>query len=307
MYFKEYLKQCRKKAALTQEQLVHELYIHDIDIFSALETTTLSKWERGVVTPHVAKQVSMIRFFQKLTKCALPCFEEQPVYDIEASICREGIHNLLGKSKKLILDFPSAVIGVNDLVVYPLRHSPDIDKYLSINIDLDRDFNRNITGLEISHFKAWALNPANQFYICEYNEQFFGLLFTLKLTPEAFEKIIHFELSESALTENDFASFDEPGCSYIISFFAMNEKAASILFIRYYAHLIANQNSIGKVGVMTMMDDGRKLISNMNLVLEQETILNDGAVLESYQSDLYDFLAHERAMKILFKKEGVVC
>ena len=95
--------------------------------------------------------------------------------------------NLLGKSKKLILDFPSSVIGIDNLIVHQLRHTVHLDEYLSINVDLDKDFNFDKTCLTLEQFKMWAENPVNSFYVCEYKSQFFGLLFTLRLKPEIFE------------------------------------------------------------------------------------------------------------------------
>jgi len=241
VHFNEYLKVCREENNLTQEQLTHALYGYNIEYFKGLDTSTLGKWERGVTKPKVSKQVSIIKYFQEMTGMALPCWDHYSVDEAEEMICKVGMKNLLGKSKELVLNFPSAMIGADDLNVYQLRNSEMIDKIIDINVDLDKDFNQDYTGLQSVQFKEWALNPCHSFYVCEYKDQFFGLLFVLRLKPESFERIMNFEIDERDLTADDFASFDELGCSYMLSFFAMNEKAASMLFIRYYAHLIANQ------------------------------------------------------------------
>ena len=303
MQFSQYLRTCREHSRLTQEQLVHALYVHDIESFEALDTSILSKWERGVTQPKVAKQVSIVKYFQRQTNKALPCFEGYNIQEAEALICESGMRNILGKSKQLILDFPSAVIGVNDLMVYHVRNSEHVDRYLSINVDLDQDFNHNYSRLTVRQFKTWAVNPANSFYVCEYKGQFFGLLFALRVKPEIFEKLMNFQMEEGELKDNDFASFDETGSNYIISFFAMNEKAATLLFIRYYAHLIANQNKIAEVGTATMMEDGRKLIHKMHFEPYSQKVLSQEWTIRSFRASLSSFLAQESVLKMLLSRQ----
>jgi len=304
LQFSQYLRTCRDHSRLTQEQLVHALYVHDIENFEALDTSILSKWERDVTQPKVAKQVSIVKYFQKQTDKALPCFEGYSIQEAESLICESGMKNILGKSKQLILDFPSAVIGVNDLLVYHVRNSEHVDRYLSINVDLDQDFNHNYSHLTVKQFKTWAVNPANSFYVCEYKGQFFGLLFTLRVKPEIFEKLMQYQIEEEDLKENDFASFDEIGSNYIISFFAMNEKAATLLFIRYYAHLIANQDVIAEVGTSTMMEDGQKLIKKMHFEPCSQKVLSKEWTLQSFRASLSSFLAQESVLKMLLSRQN---
>ena len=303
MHFNEYLRSCREHANLTQEQLVQELYNYDIENFTGLETSTLSKWERNIIHPQISRQVRIIKYFQTRTNSALPCWEEYSETNAEEMICKAGMRNLLGKSKELVLNFPQKMIGAGDLKLFQLRNSEKIDKIIDITIDLDKGFNHKFSELLPEHFKEWALHPSNSFYVCEYKEQFFGLLFALRLKPEAFRKIIDLEIREKDLKLEDFASFDEMGSTYIISFFAMNEKAATMLFIRYYAHLIANQRTIEEVGVATMMDDARKLLANMHLKEHHSMQLSNGLILQTYKESLSNFLASEYTVRMILSKQ----
>lgn len=303
MQFGHYLKTCREHLSLTQEQLVQALYLYDADHFQTLDGSTLSKWERGNVQPQTVKQVSIVKFFQQSTHKALPCFDAYSVEKVEEIICEVGMQNLLGKSKELILKFPSATIGTDDLHVYQLRNSEMIDEVIDINMQFDKDFNHDFTQLQTEQFKTWALHPSNSFYVCKYHEQFFGLLFTLRLKPEVFEKIMNLEIDERELTIDDFASFSEMGSNYMLSFFAMNEKAASVLFVRYYAHIIANQKVILDVGVATLMEDAKKLIGEMNLRHYGSKTVIKGLELQTYRETLPNFLACEKVMKMIFSKQ----
>ena len=303
MQFNEYLRSCRENNHLTQEQLVHDLYSYDIENFEGLDTSTLSKWERSITKPKLSRQLNILKYFQEKTGVALPCWDNYTADETEELICKVGMQNLLGKSKELVLNFPSAMIGADDLNVYQLRNSDMIDEVIAINMDLDKDFNHDSSQLQSDQFKEWALHPSNSFYVCKYQDQFFGLLFTLRLKPEVFKKIMNFEIDEKELTVDDFASFDEMGTSYMISFFAMNEKAASMLFIRYYAHLIANQKNIAEVGLATMMEDAKKLIGNMNLNHYSSRELDNGLKLQTYSETLSNFLACEKVVKMILSKQ----
>jgi hypothetical protein len=195
------------------------------------------------------------------------------------------------------------MIGSDELIVFQLRNSETIDKIIDINVDLDRGFKHKFTELLPEQFKEWALHPSNSFYVCEYKKYFFGLLFTLRLKPEVFEKIMNLEIREKDLTIDDFASYNETGCNYIISFFAMNEKAATMLFIRYYAHLIANQNVIREVGVAVIMEDALKLLQNMNLKHHADLILDEERTIQTFRETLPNFLASEYVIKMILDKQ----
>ena len=303
MQFSEYLKSCRMNCGLTQEELTEVLYLYDDKNFDGIGVTTISKWERGITEPKLPRQLSILKYFQKQTNLALPCFDSYSAQETAKMICETGMANLLGKSKALVLNFPSAMIGADDLNVYQLRNSEMIDKVIDINIDLDKDFNHDTTQFNPEQFKEWALHPSSPFYTCEYKAQFFGLLFSLRLKPEVFERIMNVEIEERDLTVDDFASFEEMGCEHMISFFAMNEKAAAMLFIRYYAHIIANQKVIVEVGLATMMEDAKKLISNMKLHHHGSKSIGEGLELQTYRETLPVFLACERVVKMVLTKQ----
>ncbi len=300
MYFSNYLKSCRERNGLTQEQLVHALYSFDTKYFQGLDTSTFSKWERGITKPSTAKQTSVLRYFQQHTGKALPCWEHLTADEAEAQICETGMKNMLGsKSKELVMRFPEKMTAAGDLVVKQLRNTEILDEVAQFNVDLDQGFNQRFTGLDNEDFKAWALHPSNTFFVSTYKGHFFGLLFALRLKPEIFEKVMSLEIKEKDISFDDFATFDEPGCSYIISFFALNEKSASLLFIRYFAHLIANQDVTIEVGFATMIEDAIKLTRNMSFKHYKSIIIEEERELQTYRQTLPEFLASEYMVRML--------
>lgn len=304
MQFNEYLKLCREKNNLTQEQLVHALYSYDIEHFESLDTGTLGKWERSITQPKASKQVSIIKYFQNQTGAALPCWDSYSIEETEDLICKAGMRNLIGKRKKLILDFPSEMMGIDDFKIYPVRNFERMDVLMGINMDLHKSANKEYAQINIEQFKEWALHPSNLFLACEYKDGFLGLFFTIRLKPDIFDKLLNFEIKKNDITVDDFASFGEMGCNYMLSFYALNHKVATMLFIRYYAHLIANQKSIAEIGVVTTLDEVKKVVNNMNLHYHSTKTIDDNVKIKSYRQTLSNVLASENVVKILLSKQA---
>jgi len=303
LQFNEYLKQCREENHLTQEQLVSELYTHDIEQFGGLDARALSKWEKSVIKPKVAKQVSIIKYFQKRTGVPLPCWSHYSVDEAEELICKAGMRNIIGKNKSFVCNFPSELMNVDDMKVYPVRNFQRMDALIESNMHIHQNFNHKFTQISREQFREWALHPSNLFLACEYKDSFLGFFFTARVRPEIFDKILNFKMKKSEITTSDFASFDEIGSHLLLSFYAMNMKAATMLTVRYYAHLIANQKNIDEIGGVTTNDDAKKIASNMNLHYHSSYTTNDNIKIKSYRQTLANVLASENAVKMFLVKQ----
>jgi len=282
---------------------VHDLYSHDIDQFRALDTNTLGKWERSITKPKAAKQVSIIKYFQVKTGVVLPCWDTYSSDEAANLICKAGMRNLIGKSKKHIYNFPSEMMSVDDMHVYPLRTFDRMDALIEMHMPLHQSINHKSLQLSKEQFKEWALHPDSLFLACEYKDTFIGLSFSTKLKPEIFDKILNFEMKRSDITTDDFASYDEVGSSLMLGFFAFNEKAATLLFIRYYAYLISNQKCIADIGAISNSEEAIKLVSNMNLEYYGSHMTKDNVNIKAYRQTLFNVLASEYVVKMILSKQ----
>ena len=303
MKFSEYLKSCREKNNLTQEGLVHDLYSYDIENFRGLDTSTIGKWERGATQPKTLRQVSILQYFQEKTSVALPCFTGYSEEEAEALICRVGVHNLLGKTKQIIFSFPSKMMSVDDIKVYPLRNLERMDALIESSVHYQQHDANPFTDITKEQTKEWALHPDSLFLVCEHKESLLGWFFNIKVKPETFEKYMNFEMKKSEISIEDFASHDEKGSLIMGSFFAMNEKAATMMLIRYYAHLIANQNTIVEMGGITSLDEAKKIVLKMNIQLYKSKTTQNNINLESYRQTLANVLVSEHAVQMLLSKQ----
>ena len=301
MKFSEYIKLCRTKSFLTQEQLVQQLYQFNED-FIGVDTRTLIRWESGQTQPSINRKITIIKLFQVLTKEALPHFNNFTTDEIQAQICTAGIDNIIGKNKELVLNFPSSFIQVDNMKVTHLKYTDTIDNIIKIATGLDKEFTQNYSQLTNDNFKEWALHPSSLFLICEISEQFFGLLFTLRLKPDIFERIIKFDMQEKDLNISHFATFEEVGCNYLFNFFAQSNKAASLLYLRYYAHLIANQKIISKIGATAMMNEAKSLLERINLNHSKDITI-DGYKISSYEASINDVLLNASVIKMIFNNQ----
>ena len=300
MKFNEYLKLCREKTRFTQEELVNELYGFDINNFKGLNTSTLSKWERSVTQPKIPKQVSIVKFFQKLTGHALPYWDGYSIDDVERLLYKTGIKNIINKSKKYILGFPSKSMQLEDINIYLLKDSPKMNALLELNMLIHQEYNHEYEQISLEQFKVWATHSSNFFLMCEYKDTFMGLFFTIRLKPDIFEKIINFEMKKNEITTENFASFDEQGCEYILSIFALNDKSSYPLFMRYYAYLISNQKNIEEVGTIKSEKDAKNIFERMNFKpVNSKVYTNEEVEIVSYKETLSNLLVGENVVKII--------
>jgi hypothetical protein len=233
---------------------------------------------------------------------SLPCWDNYTAEEIEELICRAGVHNLFGKSKKFIYDFPSEIMSMDDMKVYPMRNSNRMDALLDAHMLIHQNFNHQFTQVSRQQFREWAFHPESLFLACEYKDNFLGLFFSIRIKPDSFDKILNFEMKKSEISENDFVSSCKSGSNLILSFFAMNEKVATLLFVRYYAYLIANQKYIDEIGGVTIQDEAKKIVSNMNLYYDGSKVMDDNVKIDAYRQTLPNVLASENSVKMLLSR-----
>ena len=301
MKFHTYLKSCRERFNLTQEQLIQELY-NTYDTFEGLDVSTFSRWERDISVPGLDRQVKIIQLFHEKSNTVFPCFDNRSSEEVENDICNRGIKNLIGHSNQHILKFPSVSFQAGDIKISHIRSTNDIDRAITMPHAVMQGFTNNNPGMTTELLKSWALHSSNLFLVSEVHGQFFGLFFNLRLKPKVFEKIMNFEMGIFTIGNDDFAAFSEMGCNLPLLFFANNEEVASLLFLRYYAHLIANQDNILEIGTTPIRDGGKKMAVKMKLKHYKDIEMKQGT-RSAYRASLADVLINETVLKMMFQRQ----
>ena len=288
------MKLCREALNLTQESLVAELFAYN-DLFKGLDTNTYSRWERGTTKPPLSKQVKILAYFFEKLNTFFPFLEMHNIELIEEKLSPAGMKKLLGKHQKLVMNFPSSQVDEDDFQIHLAKDSNHKDLAFSTSINISDDMygtENYYTKEALEHF---ALNPNNLFLICEYNKQYFGHIFLLRLKMPVYQKILQFQKDLLEIEDNDIAAATEQGAYFFVGMFTMNDKALSLLFIRLYADLILHQEHLSALGTVLSKEDVETMARNINMkkVGSQEELI-------AYSGSLKEILLNEQVIKILF-------
>lgn len=300
MQFARYLKTCRENFSMTQDQLVTELYLFDDELFEGVSSTTLSRWERGVTETSFNRMAGIIAYFQSLAKLPLPCLQTKNAEEIEALICDDDIGKLF-KPRTMVADIPFDHRPFEPFELISLRHHPRAEELLELNAMFHRSINTPFTRVDTEKFKQWIDYPGNLFLAVTYKTSFLGLLFTLRLKPEKFEKIIDFSMKKDSLRREDFAAPNEEGSIYMLSFFALSQEVATMLFRRFYAHLIANQRQTSEVGFISSFDEAHLIAEKLKLQRTGKQT-SSGQEIFAYRAVLSDLMTSPMFLKTLFPR-----
>jgi transcriptional regulator with XRE-family HTH domain len=302
MNFGNFLKLCRETHQITQDELAEALYLQDAELFAGVNSSTLSRWERGVSLPSLKRMEGVLTFFQGRARLPFPCLEENDPQRIEEILCEEPVRHLFDRQKSMVnrIEMKSDLFPSFQLV--NLRRHEESDVLLELNTMLHLPVNSPYTQVPLEKFQSWLDHPANLFIAVSYRSSFLGLLFTLRLRPEAFQDILTFQRRKEELTARDFAPMDEEGSIYLLSFFAISPTIATMMFTRLFAHLLANQKVIREIGIITSFPDAQDLALKMNLRPTHRH--RDGTeTIYAYRNDPYRFFASDLGMKIFFPKQ----
>lgn len=301
MYFSHYLKACRKQFSLTQEELVSHFYQKD-EVFSNLDVVTLSRWERGINRPNVQRQKSVIQALQTYSNNLFPCFDSIDMQQIEAKLSHIGIQNIIGKHKRFIMNFPCEIIEKDEIEIINIKAMEEVDLYIDIAYSILSKMTNNYLELDTKVFKQWASHPDSFFLFAIYKDQFFGMLFSLRIKAKIFEKLINFELLEKDIKEEHFASKNEEACDYPLSFFAYTQQSASLLILRYYSYLVKEQKHIQEVGCFPKTLEGEAFVKTLGLQSHKKHT-HKKIITHSFKAPIQEVLVNPYILTILFKEE----
>jgi transcriptional regulator with XRE-family HTH domain len=304
MEFSYYLKTCRRRYRLTQEELVAELYAEDPELFRGLDASKLSKWERGVSQTSFQKMAAILRLFQRHSGHPLPCLEVRTPEAVERKLCEQAMQHLLGTPpKSLVVDLGMHRLQAEHFHILPLRQFDRMDELLELHQNLHENLAPPHDRLSLEQLREWALHPESLFYVVLYKHTFLGLFFALRLRPERFEALMDFSLARPQLRTEDLARAGDEASILLLSLFALDSRVATLLLMRLYAHLIAHQDRIRELGLSTSLTEIERLVDRMELRVYRSRKVGELTHV-SYRNDLFNLLSNETAMRLLFPKES---
>jgi len=300
MQFGEYIKACREHFELTQDDLVNLLF-QSHETFYGLDTVTLSRWERGITYPNPERKQQFIKTLASIDNSIFPCSNVLPIKETEKEVYEKGIQKFIGKHKRFILNFPTDLIDEKQMQFTHLEESEDTNSHLDLIYSFLKKITKDKIGIDRNLFQQWAEHPSTFCLIASYQNQFFGVIFSIRLLPEVLEKVLNFEMKEEDIQVHDLAKPDEEGCEYPITMIAYTEQAATVLILRYYTHLMKHKKNILALGCLPKFSEGEKLISSFGLTQRQAELPKKSSI-HAYQADIGDVLTNPNILNMLFKK-----
>jgi hypothetical protein len=192
-------------------------------------------------------------------------------------------------------------LGAEHFSILPLRHFERMEELLEIHQNLHENLVPPYNRLEIDRLREWAFHPESLFYVVLYKRTLLGLFFSVRLRPERFGALMEFRISRRELSVEDFAGEGEEASILLLSLFALDSRVASLLMMRFYAHLIAHQKSIRDVGLSTSLREIERLVERLDLRVHRSRKI-DGITHVAYRNNLFNLLSGETAMRLLFPK-----
>ncbi|WP_201352059.1 helix-turn-helix domain-containing protein [Hydrogenimonas urashimensis] len=296
-----YIRECRERLGLTQEGLAEALYLFDDDRFQGVDMTTISKWERGVTHPPVARMSALIRFFQAKSGKPLPCWGAMKERDVETLTYSGEVSRMLGHPRRMVQNTPLSVDFAKGFSLLSLRGHPRAGEILELTAMMIDETNSPYTRVSAERLKRWMAYPDHLFVAAAYKDTFLGFFFMLRLKPESFDALMRFKKRKNELKEEDFAMAGEPACIYLLAFFSLTQQIGTLLSARLYAHLIAHQSEIEEVGFVSSMPETVRIAQNMPLE-HTDTYTDGDTAINAYRNDLFAMLSSETMIRILFSK-----
>jgi len=297
MKFGHYVKQCRERYNLTQEELVEHLFLYD-PLFSKLDVVTLSRWEREVTCPNVEKQSAFIASLRTFSHSLFPSFDLFEFEKLKPHSSNFNMSKALSKQKRYVLNFPNDLIETDKIEIMNMKDAQDFYSSLKLTYELHKKITNDFSNLTFEQFQLWASHPKSFFLLATYENHFFGMFFSLQLKTKVFNDLLNFEMREEEIIHEHFAQDGEESSEYLLGLFAYSKESASLLILHYFKHLIEEEKHIENLGAIVKVDPGHKLASHLGLNPTDGKLSTPFA----YQAKLKDVILNPGVLNVLFEK-----
>ena len=281
-------------AHLSQEEFVDSLYDFDSN-FKSLTVNTLSRWERGVNIPSDKNKSRIILACQNINGAIYPYLKKGGQEVIQQAFDKPAISKALGNNNKEILNFPNNILNPNSFTIWNIHEAEKPDDLISYAYDLFVNDNDKFLDITKEVFTTWLLHPNNFCLVVSSNGQFMGVMISLCLKREPFEKLINLDMVLTNIDQEHFSTCQDNGSSLPLFMHASNTESAAYLISYYYTRLIDKQNSIDEVGMFTFKRQTAKFSKKLNLEIFKE---KEGVA--SYKASLSQVLSSGLILKMLF-------
>ena len=295
----KFLRLVRCEQGLTQEQLVKQLAL-SVKELNSLNAVTLSRWETGTTSPSFKKKRELLKFCVARGWLSTgPCREF--VRTRFENLCEPlaGIFN--HKYETLIANVPRLRIPLDEYVLQDLQQKDELFYYEHI-VDIEIASNPDGYYTVSPEALQQLCHHCSSFSLfCERKKQHLGHFIMFKLNNDAARLLVHNQLNENHINEDDLCFMAEKGSYYIHALYGVNPTIAALLNTRAYLYLFDHMESIDKICIFSSRKDGVRLARAYGIrTIAQGTHRGCNFTWYGMESPVEDILFSDTVLKLIF-------
>ncbi|WP_153913628.1 helix-turn-helix domain-containing protein [Shewanella sp. TC10] len=252
----DYIVTRRSEAGFSQESLALKLAAYNT-LFENLDSLTISRWERGKVSPNIVRQVSLMEFFndqpQQLLCDAAFELKQLPSIDSFFKMIDQQLNynHLMGAHPYISQDTISF-----DKLTKNADEAENMYGWIA-------NYHTNLTkGREVwskDFIKSLANVDSTEVTFYLVNGLLAGHIFIIKVSEATFDALSTNQLTDQQLTHEHLIQAHEPGCLYMLSTYLGGKHVTEDFLSHLLLTLAETENNIA-FGYKARSDIGVKLM-----------------------------------------------
>jgi len=288
----------RKEYNLTQNEFVEALSCFSPEL-KKLNTVTLSRWERGLTSPGIAKKRDLLRFIVHSSNV-----KESKVHTMIQERYRQlsnaTFSALAGGSSLLLGNLPT--FDNTNECIHSLKDSNQKEIFLEHIIDMEQATHPSkYCRLFYDRMEAYLQVPSTFAMVCTQNKQYLGHFIMLKIKPETAVEIVHNQKSKYDILPQELCPQEETGSYIIQAVYASNPSYAMLLKTEAYLFLLEYIATSKDMAIFSTRTDGATMNKNYGIEQVEEGWNEEfGFKWFGMLSPVEDILFSDTILKLIF-------
>lgn len=252
----EYLLQKRTQQNLSQESLAIALQEFSSQ-FSELDSLTISRWERGRVSPNIRRQVALMEFFGDEPHLLLsnPDFELKQLPSMSAfqqMLAQQTNYNHLMGAHPYI---PQDTLNFERLN----KHCDNLAQKLTWVCHYHNNLTRQREPWTAEFLSQLISSPSTEVLFYQIDDVLMGHSIYVRVSEETLSALLTAKIQETELTTQDLVAKDKPACLFMLTAYIGGRQVAEDYLLYLVFTLVENPLNLS-LGYKARSDIGIKLM-----------------------------------------------